>query len=278
MSEKIEKTFTAASLAHLNLTNIRGSVEVRPGEDGTIHVTATKDTNSGDAGRTEIELSQEMDGTVKMATHFPEGAWSWLVGSYPCKVDYVVQTPRKCFLKINGVSCDTLVEGLEGEFSFQSVSGKITLHELTGPVKVNTVSGDMELADLTGDLNLKTVSGKVSGKRVRGPVQMSTVSGRVAFEESDLAGIEANTVSGGMVYQTSFGEGPYHFNSISGDVEFQVPPETRCSAELRAISGKLSSKIPPTSTSRQNGSQFVDIQGGGFKVTMQSVSGNLSLA
>ena len=275
MSEIIEKTFNVASPAHLNLANIRGSVEIRPGEDGIIHVTAAKDTGSGDEERTEIELSQDMDGTVKVATHFPDGAWSWLVGSFPCKVNYVVQTPRKSFLKINGVSSEILAGGFEGEFSFQSVSGEMNLSELAGPVKVNTVSGDMELADLAGDLNLKTVSGKVSGKRLRGPVHLATVSGRVALEESSLLSVEASTVSGNMVYQTALGDGPYHFNSVSGDVELLVPPETHCSAEMHSISGKLSTKIQSTSTSRQNGSQTVEVSGGGVKVTLQSVSGNL---
>ena len=278
MSEIIEKTFTVASPARLNLSNIRGFVEIHPGEDGMIHVTATKDANTGDAKRTEIQLSQEADGTVKVATRFPEGAWSWLFGSFPCRVDYVVQAPRKCSLKINGVSSEALAEGFEGEFSFHTVSGEMTLRSLTGPVKVNTVSGEVELAELTGDLRLNTVSGEVSGKRISGPLHLDTVSGKVSLEESNLSSVEATTVSGEMVYQTAIGAGPYRFNSVSGDVDLLVPPETRCSAELHAISGKLSTKLPATSISRQNGSQTVEVQGGGVKVYLHSVSGNLSLA
>jgi DUF4097 and DUF4098 domain-containing protein YvlB len=277
MSEMVEKNFKVASPANLNLSNIRGSVEILPGEEGMIYITATKDANSGDAKRTEIEFSQEADGTVKVATRFPEGAWSWLFGSFPCRVDYVVKAPRKCSLKINGVSCETLAEGFEGEFSFQTVSGGMTLRSLSGQIKVNTVSGDLELVELIGSLNLKTISGKVTGKRIQGSVHLDTVSGKVSLDESNLNFIEASTVSGRMRYQTAFGEGPYRFNSVSGDVAFLVPPETRCSAELRTISGRLSTKIPATSTSRQNGSQTVEIQGGGVKVLLRSVSGNLSL-
>ena len=277
MSEIIEKTFTVASPARLELSNIRGSVEVRSGEEGTIRIHVSKDTNSGDASRTEIELSQTSDGTVRVATKFPEGAWSWLFGSFPCRVDYVVQAPRKCSLKINGVSSDLLAEGFEGEFSFHSVSGEMTLRSLSGPVKVNTVSGEVKLAELTGDLNLTTVSGKVSGKHIQGPVHLNTVSGRVALDESSLSSVDASTVSGRMEYQTAFGVGPYRFNSVSGDVELLVPPETRCSAELHAISGKLFTKLPATSIARQNGNQTAEIQGGGVNVYLHSVSGNLSL-
>ena len=277
MSDTIEKMFTVSSPARLDLSNIRGSVEIRPGEDGIIRVTATKQTGRGDAERTEIEFSQEADGTVKVATRFPEGGWGWLIGSFPCPVDYVVRAPRKCSLRLNGVSSETFAEGFEGEFSFNSVSGEMTLRDLTGSLSAKSVSGEMELADLTGELHINTVSGEISGKHLNGPLHLDTVSGKVSLEESSLPSAEATTVSGEMAYQTALGEGPYRFNSVSGDVELMVPSETRCSAELRAVSGKLSTKLPATSTSRQNGAQTVEVQGGGVKVYLNSVSGNLSL-
>ena len=277
MSEIIEKTFTVTSPARLDVSNIRGSVEIHPGEEDVIRIQITKDAKSGDADRTEIELSQAPDGTVKAATHFPEGAWSWLFGSFPCRVDYVVHAPRKCSIKVNGVSSYALAEGFEGDFSFHSVSGEMTLRSLTGPVKVNTVSGEVEMAELTGGLHLTTVSGKVAGKHIQGPVHLNTVSGQVALDESSLSSVDATTVSGRMAYQTAFGAGPYHFNSVSGDVELLVPSETHCSAELHAISGKLFTKLPATSIGKQNGNQTAEIQGGGVKVSLQSVSGNLSL-
>jgi DUF4097 and DUF4098 domain-containing protein YvlB len=277
MSEIMEKNFTVPSPARLDLSNIRGSVEIHPGDEAVIRIQITKDANSGDAKGTEVELSQAADSTVKVATRFPEGAWRWLFGSGPCKVNYVIQATRKCFLKINGVSSELLAEGFEGEFSFHSVSGEMALRSLTGPVKVNTVSGKVELAELTGDLHLTTISGKVSGRGIRGHLHLNTVSGQVALDESSLSSVDATTVSGRMEYQTAFSTGPYHFSSVSGDVELLVPPETRCSAELHAISGKLFTKLPATSIAQQNGNQTAEIQGGGVKVHLQSVSGNLSL-
>jgi DUF4097 and DUF4098 domain-containing protein YvlB len=278
MSETIEKTFNVVSPASLHLSNIRGCIEIRPGQDGIIHITAAKEASTGDSQRTLIEMIQDSDGTVRAATRFPEGAWSWLFGSFPCRVDYVVQVPRKCILKINAVSSAILAGGFEGEFTFRSVSGEMDLCDLTGPVKVNTVSGEVELADLAGDLRLNTVSGKVTGKRIRGPAHLDTVSGNISLEESSLNSLVASTVSGEMIYQTAFGAGPYRFNSVSGDVALLVPADTRFSAELHAISGKLTTKLPATSITSQNGTQAVEVQGGGVKVTQQSVSGNLSLA
>jgi hypothetical protein len=83
--EKMEKAFSVAAPARLNLSNIRGSVDIRPGDEGVLSITVIKHTDTGDAQNTEIELSQAADGTVTAATHFSEGWWLWLVGSRPCR-------------------------------------------------------------------------------------------------------------------------------------------------------------------------------------------------
>jgi hypothetical protein len=259
MSETIEKTFTVSSPARLSVNNIRGSVEIHPGEDGVILVTAIKQSHTGDEKRTEIEIKQEADGTVKATTRFPDGGWNWLFGSQPCEVDYVVKAPRQCSLKLNGVSNTVLAEGFEGAASLNSVSGEITLRDLTGSVRIHTVSGD------------------AGGERLAGTLDVDTVSGDVTLKESTLSSINANSVSGDMDIHTPLAEGLYGFKSVSGDVRLSVPPETHCTGELHSVSGDLVSAFPITSSSRHHGSQTVIVQGGGVKIFLKSVSGDLSL-
>jgi hypothetical protein len=259
MSETIEKTFTVSSPSRLSVSNISGSVEIHPGEDGIIQVTAIKQAHSGDEKRTEIEISQEADGTVKAATRFPDGGWNWMFGSHPCEVDYVVKAPRKCSLKLNGVSNTVLAEGFEGAVSVNSVSGEITLRDLTGSLRIHTVSGD------------------ANGERITASLDLDTVSGDLALKESALSSIKANTVSGDIRIRTSLSEGPYDFKSVSGDVRLKVPPDTHCTGELHSVSGDLVSAFPITGYSHHHGSQAVNVHGGGVKVSLKSVSGDLSL-
>jgi len=260
MSEDtLEKTLTVSSPARLKLSNICGSVEIRPGEDGEIQVTAVKRPHSGDAQRTEIEMSQEADGRVTVATHFPEGAWAWLFGSRPCCVDYTVRAPRHCSLTLNGVSSTLEAEGFAGEFS------------------VNSVSGVVALRDLTGDLHLHTVSGEVSGERLSGALDLDAVSGDVELAASSLPAVHAKTISANVSLQTSLGTGPYTFNSVSGEVRLMLPPDARCTAELYSVSGDLTTVFPVSSYSHTVGSQIVALQGGGVSLSMHSVSGDLSL-
>jgi DUF4097 and DUF4098 domain-containing protein YvlB len=279
MSEEIfEHVFQVSGPAHLVVKNIRGSVDIQTGQEGMIQVTAVKDSGSGNAKQTEVELTQESDRTVKVVTHFPEGSIDWLFGRQPCKVNFTIKAPRQCTLKVNGVSNDVFTAGFEGEFSFNSVSGDLTLRDLTGPLSVNTVSGDMDLERVNGKLKLNTVSGNIKGQQTSGTVHLDTVSGDVRLRESTLPAVEAETVSGDLDLQTSLGEGPYRFHSVSGEVRLTVPAGTRCSAELHSISGCISTSLPQSSSSRHHGTEKVDVQGGGVKISLNSVSGELSLA
>jgi hypothetical protein len=259
MSESMEKTFYVSTPAHLAVSNVSGSVKIATGVDGVIRVTAIKRPNTGDEKRTEIELTQEADGTVKAATHFPDGGWAWMFGSLPCDVDYVIKAPRQCSMRVNGVSSSALVDGFEGEINLNTVSGEITLRTLKGSIRIHAVSGDTD------------------GESLSGTLEADTVSGDVLLKESSLGSIKGKSVSGDMRITSPLAEGPYDFKSVSGDVRMIMPPETRCTGELHSLSGDLVSAFPTSGFSSNHGSQTILVQGGGVKVSLNSVSGDLSL-
>lgn len=277
MSERMEQTFQAAGPARLEVSNIRGSTKISAGEDGLIRIEAVKHMSSGDEKRTEIQMRQEADGTVKVKTHFPEASLGWLFGTRPCKVDYVITAPHTCALKVNGVSNDTRLDGFDGECAVNSVSGDLELKSITGNVSASVVSGEMELESVSGTVKLSAVSGDVSGRRLAGTLSLNTVSGDADLAESQLSSLEANTTSGNLKVETAIGAGPYRFHSVSGDVRLKVPPETRCTVKLHSLSGGLSVDLPKTGAHSQIGQQVAEVQGGGVVLYVNSVSGNLSV-
>ena len=128
-----------------------------------------------------------------------------------------------------------------------------------------------------GDLRFNTVSGDISGERLAGAVRLNTVSGDIDFEESNLPSVSVSTVSGEVTMETGLGEGPYSFKSVSGDLTLKVPADAHLSAELQTLSGDLSVKLPVTLMSRRNGKQSVEAQGGGVRVSLNSVSGDMRI-
>ena len=278
MSDEIfEQVFQVTGPARLEVNNIRGSVDIRPGVNGVVTVKAVKQVHTGDAARTEIEMKQESDGCVKVKTRFPDFWLGWIFGSKPCEVNYIISAPRACALQVNGVSNDLFAEGFEGDATFKTVSGDMTVRALNGSLSFDSVSGDLQLSDLTGNLRLNTVSGDITGTHLSGAVSLNTVSGDFEIEQSSLPSVSATTVSGGMELETGLGDGPYKFNSVSGDITLKIPADTRCTAELHSLSGDLSVRLPIASVLRHNGTQTTVVQGGGVMVYLNSVSGDMKI-
>jgi hypothetical protein len=255
--ETIERAFPVNGKAVLKLSNISGSIRVLAGDPGQIAVSATKRSDRGDASRTEIEMSQDSDGRVNVATRFPEGILSFLTFSHPCDVDYVVHIPRTCQAKISGVSCLVEAEGLEGDLEFSTVSGELELKDIQGNVKASTVSGELEGDEIKGNLRLKSVSGELS------------------ILHAEATQVEASTVSGGIRMQTTLGEGPYRFHTVSGEVRLELPADAAFKAEHQSVSGGIQASFPVAHRSKNGGNQFVEVGSGGPKITSNSISGCL---
>lgn len=253
--ELIEQTFTVSGQARMVIYNVRGSVVVQAGQPGTISVQAVKHTGSG--SHTEVTITQDADGTVHAEARHKEGMLSFMTFTKPCKVDFTVSVPPETDLSTSLVSSSLDVSGLRGVVELSTVSGNIELSDLAGKLKINTVSGDISAAQLAGSLTLESVSGDVH------------------LDNSNLGSAKVKTVSGDVQLHTPLGEGPYHFNSVSGDVRLVTLPEAQCTLELSTISGRINSSLPQTASQRSSRSQTMEIQGGGVRVYLRSVSGNL---
>lgn len=259
LQETIEREFSVVAPVRLRVKNIRGSVDVRPGDDGGATITAVKYLDTGDPGWTEIDIRQEEDGSLVAKTIFEKGLWQLFNWREPCQVDYIVRIPRACFLKVDCVSSKTLVQGLEGEFYIKTVSGRVALSDLSGKIKVTSVSG------------------KIIGERLVGPTDFESVSGKVHLIESNLPIATGSSVSGDLLLQTPLGEGPYGFKTVSGDVKLLLPPETSCTIGFSSMSGRLKTSLPTTHSQRRHHKQYAELHGGGPRVRFSSVSGDFSV-
>ncbi len=257
--ETIERSFEVGSPAKLKLRNIRGQIELFPGEDGVIKVTAIKHKNNCDDERTTIEIEQDDNGQVLVKTHYDNSITNWFGINRPCKVDYTVQVPKNCDGRASGVSSNILARELNGNIDLNTVSGKLDLSELSGNLKISTVSGSVIAENLTGELDANSVSGKI----------------RVM--ESHVSKAFMKTVSGSMVLQTPLEEGPYTFKGVSGSAMLVVPENTSCSAQFHSVSGRMRTSLPISKDNRHGSKGSMEIQGGGTEVSYKCVSGSFKI-
>jgi hypothetical protein len=256
--QTIERKFDVQGQARLSLSNISGSVDIQPGDDGVIVVTAVKDTSRGDTERTQIDMEQAGDGAVFVETKFGENGWRWF-GGRPCDVAYTVRVPRNCALRLRCVSSSSAVRGLSGSS------------------EIANVSGDLDLSSLSGALKLNCVSGSLIGEQLAGPLEVETVSGGVDLRACDAGSVRVSTVSGRVSIETPLGNGPYKFHSVSGNVRLIVQPEARGSVHATSLSGRVTSDLPVTRSQRSGQNWQLELQGGGPEIRFDSISGNLSI-
>jgi hypothetical protein len=265
-TEVLEQQFSVGEQASLTLSNLRGSVWIGPLEENQpqnqAFVRAVKDTSSGDAKRTRVEMRQEPGGRVVVETKFNE-AGGWLPAvlglNQPCKVDYQVRLPQSCSLHVTCVSSSAEVRGLTGSFQIKSISGPLTLQDLSGQIGAKTISGRLEAENLQGSLELECISGAIS------------------LGKSQAESLRAATTSGDVFLQTPVLAGPYQIKTVSGDVEFVIPAESGLDIKFSSISGRVDSTQKLSAQRFQGGSQSYQLNGGGTRLDVHTTSGDLRL-
>jgi hypothetical protein len=258
-TETSEFTFDVETPARLRVINVRGNVNVQPGEDGVISVSAVMHKNSGSNGQTKILVEQQSDGLVVAEVKYENTFTNFFGLNKPCKVDFTINVPKTCSLSVNCVSSTANIIGLEGDFDIQGVSGNI------------------HLEDLSGDFNFNSVSGKVTAKNLVGSIEMNNVSGKVEITEAQISKLFGKSVSGSSIIETPLAEGPYEFTSVSGNVSVITPEETTCTIYIKSMSGRAKVNLPVTSRSGPKNNEVIEVAGGGPVVRLKSVSGILKV-
>ncbi len=237
--EVFEQSFEVSSPAKLVVKNISGNIHIIPGEDGVIKVYAAKHLDRGNPEDTEIEISQESNGTVKAVARVPEGWFG--ISTRPCKVDFKIEAP------------------------------------VQSDVRVKAVSSSIEINGFSGRYDLHTVSGKISGKSLQGEAKVSSVSGSIRLKECDFSSLNASTVSGGVAAQTVLSDGPYTLKTVSGRVQLIVPADVNCRVHASGVSGCFSTDLPVNQSRIGRRSWDVKLGEGGPEVQMSTVSGGMQV-
>jgi DUF4097 and DUF4098 domain-containing protein YvlB len=258
-TEIIEKTFTCSDPPQLTLSNIRGHVNIQPGQNGQIAVKASKHVKSGDAENTRINLFQSGDSSVTVETSYNREGFGFFSYWQPCNVDYEVYVPAECSLRVRGVSNSATIE---------SISGRIDL---------STISGDIDFHSSCGEFKVKTVSGDVSGESLSGLMRMTSVSGDILLNGCYFPSLRGKTVSGDMLIETPLGDGPYQFNAVSGDIKLKIPTSLGVTIHSSSMSGKINASAQTSRSNHSRNNHMVEILGGGIVIRHHSISGDLFL-
>jgi hypothetical protein len=168
--------------------------------------------------------SEKTGGLRPTLSHHREGY------SYCMKIDYDVTLPAGTALRLNTISGDLDLSGLNGAVVAKTISGDVHSAHLTGPLTLRTVSGDVKLTELGhSPVDATSVSGDVdvSWPAAQGAeLNLKTVSGEVYADPAvTFSNVKEHSYVGYELHGNLGSGGPtVTLHSVSGDVFFRKQP------------------------------------------------------
>lgn len=170
------------------------------------------------------------------------------------------------------------------ELEAKSVSGGLEVSNMTSYCLIKNTSGSVTLRRLSGGVRVKGISGKVEGQEIGGKAEIKVTSGSVDLTNCRFTGLDLSVSSGRIMVETELAgppDGDYKLNTASGAVKLLLPRDSRASVDCRTLNGRL--VMPKISAveirNRPGQSQArIDLNGGGRKVSVNTLNGNVELA
>lgn len=261
----VDQVHTVEIPAELVLRTVSGTVTVRGSETSTIRVHAVKTGRQSARDNTVIEYAVEGNRVTlrTRAVDTTKGVFGMnILGGTLASVEYEIEVPRRCAVRVNAVSADVRIEGT------------------TGAVEAKTVSGDVRLAAIDGSATVQTVSGDVEGHHLRGELTVRTTSGDTRFRSCTFTGFNLHSVSGDYTIETPLVNGEtYMARTVSGDLHLRVPSATGAMVQLKSVSGDSRVTDLPVEVIKSGRRRWQGRIGqGGANVEMNSVSGDLRVS
>lgn len=278
LSEKDElrKTFPLAPGARVEVSSIRGSVEIETAniEVAEVHIVRSA-RNRADLEHHKIEIESTPQSLVIRGEQRPRNS-----GSGPDVRHHVMlRLPRRVELSLNSISGHARIGDLDGPLVVNSVSGSLTVGSVEGRVQVNSVSGSVSVGAVGGRVHVNSVSGDVSIGQVNQPVEIKSVSGGVKIGQV-VDFLDVSSVSGALSAGISkLGERGVKVNSVSGSVELRFTDELNAQLSTNSVSGKVSIEVPNVTMQSEPGASAIRalIGRGGSPISINGVSGGVRL-
>jgi hypothetical protein len=257
--DEINQTYQLPAGARVEVSSIRGPVEITTGDTATAEVRIIRSARTrADLEYHKIEVEQSGNSLVVRGLQEPEQRRHQNI-----QVNHhvILKLPRRVDLAVSSISGSIKVGDIDGQTNVSSISGSAEFGNVGGKLRVSSISGSLEIGNVGADARVTSISGNVGLGQVTGSLDVSSVSG----------GLNATLVS-------LSAEG-IHIRSVSGSVEIGFKSDVNADFEANHVSGQVHLDVPNvTRDSEENSSNVrARIGTGGTPITISSVSGNIRL-
>jgi len=257
--DEINETYQLAPGARVEVSSIRGPVEITNSDTATAQVQIIRTARTrADLQYHKIEVEHSGNSLEVRGVEEPEGRRR---DNVQVNHHVILKLPRSISLSINSVSGWIKVGDVDGETRVNSISGSANIGNVGGKLQVSSISGSLEVGNVGENARVSSISGSLDMGQVNGSLDVSSVSG----------GLNATLVS-----LSSQG---IHIKSVSGSVEIGFKSELNADFSAESVSGEVDLDVPNVIRQNEEKSSNVHarIGGGGTPITISSVSGNIRL-
>jgi DUF4097 and DUF4098 domain-containing protein YvlB len=219
-----QERFTVGELALVDVDVAVGSIQLVPGDAGSIGVSL--DANAPD----NFEIAHIGDTVTVRA---PSG---WL--SRSGRVQLVLEVPNGTDAIVATASGDVTSRVELGALRVRTASGDVQI-DRARRAEIHSASGVIRIGDVA-EAQLSTASGDIRVRSVAGRLGASSASGDVTVERL-AGGTEVTTTSGDVRLQRCDGD-DIAIKTVSGDVSIGLPSGIRVEPEISTLSG--STRLP----------------------------------
>jgi hypothetical protein len=293
-----ERSYMVGAAPSLDVTTIRGKIDVSVGDADRIVVRGTATVRLG--------LSSPSDAyelVKKVAANPPIQHEGDTVRLRPpsepeeqraMTVAYDVLVPRATIVRSSSDSGETTIAGVTGTVTVQTESASISVRDLGGNAEVRTQSGAVDADSVAGQLNVSTQSSRVTARNLGGGLRVRTQSGAVegtfrgpgnvdigtASSAIDLVGVSGAltaTSNSGRIRVSGRPTAPWQVTGGSGSFELDFDSNAKLTLDARSGSGSVRVDGSALQGSTSKGTASGTVGGGGPLVSANSRSGSIRI-
>src|SRR6185503_16973385 len=230
--DEINQTYQLPAGARVEVSSIRGPVEITTGDTATAEVRIIRSARTrADLEYHKIEVEQSGNSLVVRGLQEPEQRRHQNI-----QVNHhvILKLPRRVDLAVSSISGSIKVGDIDGQSNVSSISGSAEFGNVGGKLRVSSISGSLEIGNVGADARVTSISGNVGLGQVTGSLDVSSVSGGLNATLVSLSaeGIHIRSVSGSVeIGFKSDVNADFEANHVSGQVHLDVPNVTRDSEE-----------------------------------------------
>lgn len=261
----------------VEIANVAGDIRVRGTDEDEVELSA----RLGD-GVEELIFEREGDVVVIRVEVRNNGGWGW-GGGNDGSARLEVRIPRMSDLRIEAVSSDVEVDGVDGRLDVESVSGDIEIDSGATRLDLTTMSGDVNIdgSGQTATASLTSVSGDVVARRLGGDIHSTSVSGEVELDLGTVTRLRAQSTSGDVTARAELtADARVEIETVSGEADLGLSGAMDGDYALSTFSGDLDNCFGPEAERRRYspGRSLKFRHGDGERdIRMSTMSGSIRL-